>query len=175
MAEVPGCSWLQYSWQERRLPAEPRRVRDPRWPPPSCGVALQITACNSSAFEIIPVFLRIKLNPDHSSEPVYGSVPPARSCHRSWGGSKLWHGSACPRAGPPQTSSAAQTGDRDTRGIVVDERLAFVPSIFYLFHCLLVSFAWNHLTVFIKPKKGWKSGVCCYPHLQRTILCSSSK
>lgn len=76
MEEVLGCSWLQYSWQEQQLPAEPHQVRDARWPPPSCGVALQITACNSSAFEIIPLFLRIKLNPDHSSEPVYGSVVP---------------------------------------------------------------------------------------------------
>lgn len=80
MEEVLGCSWLQYSWQEQQLPAEPHQVRDARWPPPSCGVALQITACNSSAFEIIPLFLRIKLNPDHSSEPVYGSVvPPPRT------------------------------------------------------------------------------------------------
>lgn len=39
------------------------------------GAALQITACDLSAFEIILVFLRIKLNPDHSSEPVYSSVP----------------------------------------------------------------------------------------------------
>lgn len=67
------------------MPAEPHHVRGAWWPPPSCsgawpavcGVGLQITACNLSAFEIIPVFLRIKLNPDHSSEPVYVSVPHA--------------------------------------------------------------------------------------------------
>lgn len=37
--------------------------------------ALQITAWNLSMFEIIPVFQRIKLNPDGSCELVYSSVP----------------------------------------------------------------------------------------------------
>lgn len=41
----------------------------------ACGEALQITAWNLSMFEIIPVFQRIKLNPDGSCELVYSSVP----------------------------------------------------------------------------------------------------
>lgn len=76
---------LACSSRQRWTPADPHHVQDAWWPPPSrrgagpaaCRVALQITACNLSAFEIIPVFLRIKLNPDSSSEPVYGSVPRA--------------------------------------------------------------------------------------------------
>lgn len=151
------------------------------WPPPSCsgawpaacGVALQITACNLSAFEIIPVFLRIKFNPDRSSEPVYGSVPRAVVSPQPRGEQTLAR--EHPRAGPPRASSVAETSDLDMHGPMAEERLALVLSNFYRFHCLLVWFAWNHLTVFIKPKKVWKSGVCRYPHLQRTILCSSSK
>lgn len=46
--------------------------------PPSpqgvCGAALQTAAWNLLVFEIIPVFLRIKFNPDCCREPVYSSV-----------------------------------------------------------------------------------------------------
>lgn len=46
------------------LPPSPQTV---------CGAALQTATWNLSVFEIIPVFLRIKFNPDRCREPVYSS------------------------------------------------------------------------------------------------------
>lgn len=138
---------LACSSRQRWTPADPHHVQDAWWPPPSrrgagpaaCRVALQITACNLSAFEIIPVFLRIKLNPDSSSEPVYGSVPRVVLSLQLRGG-KLWHGSTCSRAGPPRASSAAAGSPLDVHRLTVQEGLAFAPSNFYRFHCLLTGF-----------------------------------
>lgn len=177
-----GVSSLQFWWEEWWMPAEPCQVQGAWWLSPSCrgawlpvcGVALQITVQNWSTLEIIPVFLRIKLNPDHSSEQ-FTAQSPAKSFCRSQGGSNLLHRSIHLRAGSLQVFSAAKPNNLDMHSLMVEERLAFISSNFYLSHCLLIFFAWNHLTIFNKRKKLWKSGACRYPHLQRTILSSSSK
>lgn len=141
--------------------------------PAAWEAALQITACNLSAFEIIPVFLRIKFNPDHSSER-FMAQSPTPLCHYGKAGSKLVQ-EHVPDGGTSVTSSATEINSLDMHSLMAKERLAIAIPNFYHSHILLSFFAWNYLTVFMKPKKVWKSGVCRYPHLQRTILCSSRK
>ena len=49
------------------------------------GAALQTAAWNLSVFEIIPVFLRIKFNPDCCRELVYSSEPRPVVSPQPWG------------------------------------------------------------------------------------------
>lgn len=58
------------------LPPSPQAV---------CGAALQTATWNLSVFEIIPVFLRIKFNPDRCREPVYSSEPRSVVSPQPWG------------------------------------------------------------------------------------------